>query len=109
MVMLGSCAGKMNKRVVLETNTPTQDGYGEPIEGWSTIGTVWAEQLSAKASERFRGEQTSGFEDIAWRIRYRNDVDNLDRLTYNGKTYDLLGTAEEGNKSSLILFTKAIL
>jgi len=107
--MFGSCSGKMNKRVVLESNTPAQDGYGEPIESWSTIATVWAEQLSAKGSERFRGEQNSGFEDIVWRIRYRTDVDNLDRLTYNGKTYDLLGAIEEGNKDSLILSTRAIL
>lgn len=104
-----TCAGKLNKRVVLETNTPTQDGYGEPIESWSTIASVWAGKLSAKASESFRGEQNAGFRVTVWRIRYRTDVDNLDRLTYGGEKYNVTGVTEEGNKDALILTTEAIL
>ena len=107
--MTGTCAGKLNKRIILETNTPAQDGYGEPIEGWSTIASVWAEELSVKASERFRGEQSAGYKSIVWRIRYRTDVNNLDRVTHGGQKFDILGVTEEGNKDSLILITEAIL
>ena len=107
--MTGTCAGKLNKRIVLETNTPAQDGYGEPIEAWSAIASVWAEKMSAKASERFRGEQLAGYKTIVWRIRYRTDVDNLDRVTHDGQNFGMIGVTEEGNKDSLILITKAIL
>jgi len=104
-----TCAGKLNRRVVLETNAPTQDSYGEPIESWSTIATVWASKLSATASEKFKGEQLAGHRTIVWRIRYRTDVDNLDRLTYGGEKYNVEGVTEEGNKDALILITEAIL
>jgi len=109
MVMLGTCAGKLNRRLALQSNTPSQDSYGDTIESWSLIGNVWAEMVSAKGSEKFTGQQDAGFDTVVWRIRYRSDLDNLDRVVFESQNYDILGVNEEGYKTNLILITKAII
>ena len=107
--MLGTCAGKLNRRIALQSNAPIQDTYGDMIESWSLIGNVWAEMVSAKGSEKFTAQQDAGFDTVVWRIRYRSDLDNLDRVVYDGQNYDILGVNEEGYRTNLILITKAIL
>ena len=104
-----SCTGKMDRRILLETNTPSQDTYGDPIESWGTLGTVWAEKLSARAFEKFTGEKLTGFRHIGWLIRYRSDVDNLARVVFDGENYMVLGVTEMGRKKGLIINTEAVL
>ena len=101
--------GKLDRRIALETNTPSQDTYGDPIESWGALDTVWAEKLTSKAFEKFTGEKLSGFNQIAWMIRHRTDVDNLARVVYDGENYEVLGVTEVGRKKGLILTTEAVI
>lgn len=107
--MLGSCAGKLNRYIELQTSSPSQDAGGEYIDSWSTLANVWAEKLSSKASEKYTGEQFQGYRTIVWRIRYRTDVNNLARVVWESNNYDVLGVTEEGYKQDLIIITEAIL
>ena len=109
MTACGTCSGKFDKRVTLQSNTPSQDGYGQPVESWSTIATVWAEKLTARQAERFTGVRHAGFDSITWRIRYRTGLDNLDRLVWNGQNYDIEGTDIQGRNESILLTTKAVI
>lgn len=105
------CAGSLNKRIILQSNTPAQDAYGAPIESWTTLATVWAEKVpqSKYANEKFKSDLTIGTLTVSWRIRYRTDVDNRCRLTHGGNIYNILGVEEEGVKDSLLLITEAII
>jgi SPP1 family predicted phage head-tail adaptor len=35
-------AGKLNRRIQIQTQTTTQDGFGQPLEAWATVYTCWA-------------------------------------------------------------------
>lgn len=35
-------AGRLRQRITLQTNTPSQDSYGQEIESWADTMTVWA-------------------------------------------------------------------
>ena len=100
---------KLDRRIALETNTPSQDTYGDPIESWGALDTVWAEKLTSKAFEKFTGEKLAGFHQIAWMIRHRTDVDNLARVVYDNINYEVLGVTEVGRKKGLILTTEAVI
>ena len=104
-----SCTGKMDRRILIETNTPAQDSFGDPVESWGTLGTVWAEKLSAKAFEKFTGEKLTGFRQIGWMIRYRSDVTNLHRVVFDSENYLIMGVTEVGRKKSLVLTTEAVI
>lgn len=101
------CAGSMNRSISIEQNTPTQDAYGEPIEGWSTLAPVWANWLSQKATEKFTTDQFAGFEMSGWKIHYRSDVDTTMRVLHEGRYYDIEGVEEIGYKEGTLLITKA--
>jgi hypothetical protein len=38
-------------------NTPTQDAYGQPVEGWTTVATVWAAVDMLTGRELFTAQQ----------------------------------------------------
>lgn len=101
--------GKLDRYVTLESNTPSADGYGEPIESWSTIANVYAEKMNPKAVERYVNYQDAGFKNHVWRIRWRSDVDNLDRLVHNSENYNIIGVTEVGRKHYLLLMTELII
>lgn len=102
-------SGKLDRLVTLETNTPSADTHGQPIESWSTIASVYAEKMNPKAVERYVNNQDAGFRTVVWRIRWRSDVDNLDRVTYDSNNYQVKGVTEVGRKHYLLLLTEAIL
>ena len=103
-----SFCGKLNKLIVIQVNTPTQNSCNELIDSWATFATVYAEELSNKVSERFLGDQYAGFSNVNWRIRYLSGVTNLMRISYNSVIYDIEGVSEVGRKEQ-ILVTKAVL
>ena len=103
--------GKLDRLITIETNTPSQDSYGEPIASWSTLATVYAEKVKPVVAQRFTGEQDAGFKKVVWRIRYRSDVvnDNLLRINYDGQTYDVKGTIEVQRRHYLLLMTESVI
>jgi len=54
-------AAALNRRVQIQTETSTQDSYGQPVMTWTTVYTCWAEiapYISARGSGIiFAGEE----------------------------------------------------
>lgn len=46
-------AGLLRQRVRIEQFTAVQDEYGQPIEAWTTLATVWASVEDDTGGERF--------------------------------------------------------
>ena len=46
-------AGRLRQRVTVQLVSYTQNSYGEPVETWTDVGTVWADVLPARVQERF--------------------------------------------------------
>lgn len=107
--MLGSCAGSRDRYIEIQSNTPTEGDGGEQVPSWSTLDNVWAKKLSAKAAEKWTGEQFQGYRTVVWEILYRTDITNLQRVVYDSVNYDVLGVTEVGYKQGLMLITEAIL
>ena len=87
-------AGKLRKRVAVQTLTTSQDGYGEPVETWATVDTVWAELTPAVRATResFAGmsEQRSAHTTFECRIRFIAGLDPYTtRLLHDGVVYEV--------------------
>lgn len=62
-------AGKLRKRMIIQTPTGAVDAFGEQTSTWITITTVWAEFLSSRGDE---GEQSGRMEaSISHQVRIR--------------------------------------
>lgn len=64
-------AGRLNKRVTLQTLSTTGDGGGGSVETWADTATVWASVEPLRGSERFEAQQTASRLSHKVTIRHR--------------------------------------
>jgi len=100
-------AGELDRRVVIQTNTPVQDAYGEPVESWGTLATVWAQYEALTGRERFVADQVAAEIDARFTIRHRSDVTPKQRISWDSKTWDIEAVLEVGRKEALQLLCTA--
>ncbi len=84
-------SGEMRHRVVFQTNTPTQNASGELVDSWATTATVWAAVEPLAGMERYSNtvDQRVAEATLRIRIRYRSDITERMRCTWNGNPYDI--------------------
>jgi SPP1 family predicted phage head-tail adaptor len=100
-------AGKLDRRVTLQTRVHTRNTQHEEIVGYSDLGEVWAEKADLRGREYFAAQQTKSETSTRWRIRYRSDFASIHRIVYGGTAYDVNGCSEIGRREGLELATTA--
>lgn len=101
-------AGKMDRRITLQRKSSSGDSFGQPIETWADIsgGTVWAEVSPVSGNERWLSQQMIAEADTLFRIRYMAGLTPLDRVVYDGRTYDVKSVIEIGRREGLDISAK---
>jgi len=102
-------AGKLNRQITVQTRTFSRDATGGKVESWATLKKLWAEQLNQKQIESTIGSSERNVEDVHFRIRYYpNLVSGTNRVTYKGRTFDIVGIVEEGIRNALVLSCRSV-
>ncbi len=103
-------AGRMDRLITIQENTPSYNALNEDTEGWGTIttdGQVWAAKKEIAGSEVTIAGQTLQAEMVTeWRIHHRTDITNLMRISFGGNLYDITSIAEIGRGEGLLITTK---
>ena len=99
-------AGKLDRRVTLQTNSPSQDTTGQPIESWSEIDVVWAEVVPLRGRVLLAAQQVNAEVTAKFLIRYRSDVGPADRVLYDSVGHDILSVTEIGRQEGLEILAK---
>jgi SPP1 family predicted phage head-tail adaptor len=60
-------AGRLDRRISIESKTVVQDEFGQPVETWAELATVWAHKRDIRANERFRAQQEIALGNRCWR------------------------------------------
>lgn len=97
-------AGKLDRRITLQRATTAPDEYGEPIETWADLATVWASRRRASARETLAGAEVSAAISDVFEIRYDSawsDLSPLDRLVFEDRTYAIETVDEIGRREGL--------
>lgn len=88
-------AGDLDRRITIQQATSVADAFGEPIETWSDLATVWAEVVPLGGREFFEARQVNAEQTARFRIRYRADITREMRVLYDGKTYGIEAAEED--------------
>lgn len=92
-------AGKMDKRVaILREQEIGRDAVNQPILEWVTIATVWGQLAPDRGGERIEAQQLTGAENATFRIGYRGDLTVKDRVTCEGRSWDIRSVREIGRR-----------
>lgn len=100
-------AGSLDRQITIQQASVTLDSYGQPSESWSTFATVNAWKREPSARERFTSNQRVAQETVTFRTRYLDGVTPKMRISYDGRTYDILGVTELGRRDGLDLYAEA--
>ena len=105
-------AGKLNKQILIQTNTQTKDAEGGMADSWATTYTARAalnNVFGSKASRTSHGGDTVE-ETVEWRVRYRAGITTKMRITYAGKYYSILhlDNINGGNRELLITCSQGL-
>lgn len=99
-------AGQLDRRISILRATVAADGFNEQVETWGEIATVWAHAAPVMDAEKQRAGETLASKSYRFTIRYSSDVSDVDprdRVTFDGRTYDLQGIKEVGRREFLEL------
>ena len=93
-------AGRLKRRITIQSLSEALDVYGEPIKSWTDAYTVWAEVLPLKGEERVQSQQLTSKADTKFRIRYNSDmtITEKHRIQYDSDNYDITAILEIGHK-----------
>lgn len=89
-------AGRLNKRVILQTLTQTTDGGGGFTDSWADTATLWAGVEELTGSEGFEAQQTASTLSHRVTIRYRTGVTPQQRLKYGARVLKINAVINPG-------------
>lgn len=95
----------MDKKVLIESASESQNGYGEPVQTWSTLsgGSVWAEVAAVGRSEPYQADQFNAKRMNTFKIRHLSTVTEKMRLQYEGLTWDIKGIEHQRREGVTII------
>lgn len=99
--------GRLDRRITIQRVTRAADSYGELIETWADLATVWASKQDIRGSEFLAAKQTVASIDAKFKIRYLSGLKPTDRIYYDDKYYDIAGIIELGRKDALEIMASA--
>lgn len=104
-------AGELRHRVTIQQNTPTRDSYGDVIDSWGTVVTVWAAIEPRTGREQFVGgaAQTYAEGTVDIRIRYRTGITQSMRVVRGSEIYNIQAVLNRWgrNKEIILQCTRA--
>jgi len=100
--------GKSDRRITVERYTTSTNAYGERVQTWSTLLTVWAELMKTGEgmTERITTDQDMPVQRVRFKVRSSSDSRDIkadDRVLYNSKYYNIQGIEEVGRQDQLVL------
>ena len=90
-------AGDLDRRITIQRATTTLNEFNEPIETWTDHATVWAKRSDASAVESYRTQEVGAEITARFIIRRStqvHDVNPRDRVSFNGKVYNITRVSE---------------
>jgi SPP1 family predicted phage head-tail adaptor len=100
-------AGLLDREVTLWRRSSVRDAAtGEDQGAWTQFATVWAQVKAAAGGETYTAQQLVAETTKDFTIWYRDDVYDAGvemRITFAGKTYDVVDVEEVGRREGLML------
>lgn len=99
-------AGKRDRLVVIEKNTPVQNSRGEAQDNWGTfVAGWWAQRLDVGGSERQASNQQYATGTVLWKGLYVSGILASMRINDGGTYYDIQHPREIGRRQEMELIT----
>jgi SPP1 family predicted phage head-tail adaptor len=102
--------GRMQEYITLQSKTETVNALGERVESWSTLANVWAaiEYRLNKSKETEEAGQETAVSYVNFTIRRRTDINEINRVLFDSKYYDIEAISESNDRLYNVITTKKV-
>jgi SPP1 family predicted phage head-tail adaptor len=90
--------GKLDQFITIERRDRTSDGMGGYVEAWVARAEVWANAKAKSGREGLTEGRTSAVFVVTFTIYTLADLNEEDRVLWNGETYNIRGIMREGSR-----------
>ena len=100
-------AGRLNKRITIQSPATGQDATGEPTTGWTDVATVWASIVDVSGREYVAagGLQNSAQTKIT--IRYRSGIVPSMRVVHGSDAYNVEAVLGQDRRGLLLMCSRS--
>lgn len=96
-------AGLLRHRVTIQQQVSDTDEWGQPVDTWNDVDTVWGEVRDLQGREFMESRQAPGGEiTTRVRIRYRGDMTRQKRIVTSGRVLEIESVLEPTGRSELL-------
>lgn len=100
-------SGPLKKRITLQRQSQAVDGYGQPIEAWVDVATVWASIEPSVGRELFAAQTLNLDQPKTVRMRWQPIFDDPKavsamRIVYNDRIFNIKSVANKGEQNCLL-------
>lgn len=104
-------SGKLDRQIIIQGSTHTTNDYGESVNTFANLYTVWAAVEPVSAQETFEEAHLQDSIDTRFRLRYLPSytLSTKNRIVYNSASYNIQSVVNVGNRNrELIVMAKRI-
>ena len=100
--------GRMRYRITIQFPADTVDDYGNAIEDWQDLATVWADIVPVSGREYLTASQATSETTFKIYIRYIPNVNAKMRIIHNDITFEILAVLGDRRSGMLTLMCKEV-
>lgn len=102
--------GKLDRRITLKQQSNSLDEFGQKLDQWSDIVTIWANITPDKGGEKALSGEIRASDVNKFKIRYSSVIASISptwRISYQGKEYEISQINEIGRKEGFEIIASA--
>lgn len=89
----------MDRKIVIQRATVSQNAHGEEVPTWADYKTRWAEVRYTGGAEGQAANKETASLAVVFRFRHITDLTEKDRIVFDGNNLDIVAIISEGRKS----------
>ena len=82
--------GQLNRKITIVDRTTDQNEYGEPIDSFNEIASVWSSVKNLTGQELFTANQAHPESSTKFTIRYRPNIKPQMKINYGSRSFVIL-------------------
>lgn len=94
--------GELDQRVTVKRQTLTSDGMGGSTTVDATVATLWAHARPKRGRELGAHDKVEAPALYTFVVRYRDDLLERDRITWNGQDYNIRAILTRGGRKMFL-------
>lgn len=100
--------GRMRYRITLQQPANTTDDYGNIIDEWRDLATVWADIVPVSGREYFTADREKSETQYKIYMRYIDGISAKMRVIHNSIEYEILAVLADKRAGIITLMCKEV-